>query len=118
MAEAKYQNTSPKKVKLSGNSRKEIIYKIIVTIILVTLWQMYAVKQNNALIMPKASDVFTQFISCITDQEVIYNISLTMGRVLKGFGWAMIIGIFLGFIMGLSSFMNSMLAGLDRKSVV
>lgn len=111
MAEVKYKNTNPLKARLSGNSKKEILYKIIVMIIILVLWEMYAIKQNNALIMPKASDVIKQFISCITDQEVIFNISLTMGRVLKGFGWAMIIGVSLGFIMGLSSFMNSMLSG-------
>lgn len=111
MAEVKYKNTNPLKARLSGNSKKEILYKIIVMVIILVLWEMYAIKQNNALIMPKASDVIKQFISCITDQEVIFNISLTMGRVLKGFGWAMIIGVSLGFIMGLSSFMNSMLSG-------
>lgn len=111
MAEVKYKNTNHLKARLSGNSKKEILYKIIVMIIILVLWEMYAIKQNNALIMPKASDVIKQFISCITDQEVIFNISLTMGRVLKGFGWAMIIGVSLGFIMGLSSFMNSMLSG-------
>lgn len=112
MANVKYQNPNPRKVKLSGNSKKEFVYKIVMTAAILVLWELYARTRNNALIMPKASAVIMQFFSCVTDKDVIFNISLTMGRVLKGFGWAMIIGVSLGLVMGMSQFVNNMLAGL------
>lgn len=112
MADVKSQNANPRKIKLSGNSKKEIIYKIIVTASILVLWELYAKTKANDLIMPKASAVLKQLLECFSDKEVIYNISLTMMRVLKGFSWAMIIGVSLGFVMGISKFMNNMLSGL------
>lgn len=112
MANVKYQNQNPRRIKFSGNSRKELIYKIIMFVIIFVVWELYATKRNNTLIMPKASAVIMQLISCFTDPDVIYNISLTMVRVLKGFIWAMLIGVSLGFVMGISKFMNRMMSGL------
>lgn len=111
MVEHKYENTNPKMMKLSGNTPKEIIYKAIILIVVLIVWELYAVKTNNTLIAPKASDTLKQFFMCVTDPKVITNIAITLGRVLKGFGWAMIIGVPLGLIMGLSDLANKLIGG-------
>lgn len=112
MEDAKYENVKAKRIKFSGNSKKEIIYKVTILAFLIIIWEIYATSKNNALIMPKASDTIKQFFLCVTDMEVILNIAITLGRVLKGFLWAMVIGVPLGFVMGISEFANKLIGGL------
>lgn len=112
MADVKVTNYTPRGVRFSGNGKKEIIYKIILLVVIAIAWQSYAVSKNNDLIMPKFTDTIMQFFNCVVDSKVLLNISITLVRVLKGFLWALIIGVPLGFMMGLSKVANGLIGGL------
>lgn len=112
MEEVELKNLNPRKIKFSGNSRKEFIYKIIILGIVAIVWESYAISTKNSLIMPKFTDTMNQLGIAVIDPKVILNISITMVRVLKGFMWSLVIGIPLGFIMGLSQVANRLISGL------
>lgn len=100
-------------VKVSANTKikdKKInkkfldaLYKIIVFVLIIGIWQVSAQKIGSSLLLPMPMDVFKEFITCVTDPEIVKNILITLQRVLKGFMYAMLFGLPLGLIMGFSS---------------
>lgn len=91
----KYQNSKNQKI-------KDFVHKFIMTSIVLGIWQMSAMHFDNALLMPYPMETLKAFIYCITDKETVINILITLQRVLKGFLYAMIFGLPLGFLMGFS----------------
>lgn len=100
-------------VKVSANTKikdKKInkkfldaLYKIIVFVLIIGIWQVSAQKIGSSLLLPMPMDVFKEFITCVTDPEIVKNILITLQRVLKGFMYALLFGLPLGLIMGFSS---------------
>lgn len=93
-------NKSVKKQKLNS---MDFIYRIMMLIAILTLWQVSAVKIGSSLLLPLPIDVFKGFITCITDPEVVKNVMITLQRVLKGFSYAMLFGLPIGLAMGVSN---------------
>lgn len=91
---------------------KEAIYKIALFIFLIIAWKVAANYYNNPLLLPSPEATFKRFIENVKNPEVIKNISITLGRVLKGFGWALLIGLPIGFIMGVSNLANKLIGGI------
>ena len=60
--------------------------------------------------MPKPIDVLQGFITCITDQEIVKNVFITLQRVLKGFSYALLFGLPIGLIMGFSTKIEGILS--------
>lgn len=81
----------------------DALYKILLFIVIIGIWQISAQRIGSSLLLPMPMDVFHGFITCITDPEIVKNVLITMQRVLKGFMYAMGFGLPLGLIMGLSS---------------
>lgn len=111
MAEIKNENSRPQRIKFSTEFLKGILYKFVIMAIVFVAWQLYATSKNNPLIMPKFTDTIKQFALCLTDSKVISNILITLLRVLKGFLWALVVGVPLGFLMGVSEFINKLIGG-------
>ena len=96
-------STNIKKNKKSNEKILSIVYKLILFVFILGLWQIGAKKIGSSLLLPMPIDVFHGFITCITDPEIVKNVLITMQRVLKGFMYAMLFGLPLGLIMGFSS---------------
>ncbi len=94
---------------LSKQNIKDFIYKFIMIIILLFIWQISAMHFDNGLLMPYPIDTLKAFIYCITDKETVINILITLQRVLKGFVYAMLFGLPIGFLMGFSKLAQKLL---------
>lgn len=93
-------------------TNKDFIYKILLFSFLLVLWQGLSMYYNSPLLLPTPLATFNKFISNFKNMEVITNISITLIRVLKGFAWAMIIGVPIGLVMGLSTLANKLIGGI------
>jgi ABC-type nitrate/sulfonate/bicarbonate transport system permease component len=93
------------KIKDKKINRKflDVFYKIIVFVLIIGIWQVSAQKIGSSLLLPMPMDVFREFITCVTDPEIVKNILITLQRVLKGFMYALLFGLPIGLIMGFSS---------------
>lgn len=80
----------------------DTLYKLFVFAIIIVIWQIGAKRINSSLLLPMPKDVAKGFIQCITDPEIVKNVMITMSRVLKGFAYAMALGLPLGIVMGFS----------------
>lgn len=85
-----------------GGKVVETGYRILVILAIVLAWYLGAKRINSSLLLPMPKDVAHGFIQCITDPEIVKNVMITMGRVLRGFMYALIFGLPLGIIMGFS----------------
>lgn len=91
---------------------KELLYKIALFVVIIIAWQVAANYYDSALLLPTPKATFDRFVENIQNKEVITNISITLSRVLRGFVWALIIGLPLGFLMGLSKLANKLIGGI------
>lgn len=102
----KYSDMTKKK------SRQEHIYRSLMFIALIGIWQMLAMKIGIPLLLPTPLRTLKAFIHCLTSAEIMGNMGITLIRVLKGFMYAMVIGVPIGFIMGFSEMVEKVLSGL------
>lgn len=79
---------------------KKIIYRVLSFMLVVFLWHLLAKHYNQSLILPAPELVFEKLWDDIRDVEVLRNLMITLGRVLKGFSFAFVIGVTFGFLMG------------------
>jgi len=103
-----------KRMKLSVSDKfsiKELIYKLVMLLFVLILWQLAANHYNNSLLLPTPKSTIIAFFQCITDIEVITNISITMTRVLKGFLYALLFGVPIGFLMGAFKVFENLIGG-------
>lgn len=99
--EVKVSTTKP--IKVSKKRSLDFIYRILLLIFIIGLWQVSAVNIGSSLLLPMPVDVFKGFITCITDPEIVKNVFITLQRVLKGFFYAMAFGLPIGLMMGFSN---------------
>lgn len=107
--EARTYNSKIKHKNLNNQNIKDFIYKLIMAISLLSIWQISAMHFDNGLLMPYPIDTLKAFIYCITDKETVINILITLQRVLKGFVYAMLFGLPIGFLMGFSKLAQKLL---------
>jgi len=91
---------------------KERIYRLLVFVALIGLWQYLATKIGVPLLLPSPKATGLALIKSATDMTVLVNLSITMHRVMKGFLVALLVGVPLGYIMGLSQTAEKMLSGI------
>lgn len=92
-----------KKTKKSNLRPLDFVYRIILVLLIIGIWQVSATNIGSSLLLPMPLDVLKGFITCITDPEIVTNVFITLQRVLKGFMYAMMIGLPLGILMGFSN---------------
>ncbi|MDR1773401.1 MAG: ABC transporter permease [Clostridioides sp.] len=85
-----------------SNNFMDTLYRIIVIIAIIALWQVTAIRLGSPLLLPEPLEVFKGLVICVTDIEILKNLGITLQRVLKGFGFAFLIGIPIGILMGFS----------------
>lgn len=79
-------------------------YYILIPLILLCLWQaISSLKLISLLFVAPPYDVFVHLVNSFADGSMLGDIVSTLYRVLVGFGFAVIIGVPLGLIMGYSS---------------
>ncbi len=76
--------------------------KIITVIIMMLLWQMASLMIQKEVILPFPGDVLFRMLTYVSEKQFYVAVGLTLIRVLSSFFLAMIIGIFLGIVSGLS----------------
>lgn len=96
-------NTGLTKKKNINKKLLDILYKVILFLLIIAIWQIGAKKIGSSLLLPMPMDVFKGFITCITDPEIVKNVLITLQRVLKGFMYAMLFGLPIGLLMGFSA---------------
>lgn len=70
--------------------------------IVFVIWQIAAWRYNSDLLMPQPIDAMKALGRALIDPEVLYNLGITIKRVLIGFAVAMAIGVPVGYLMGYS----------------
>lgn len=107
-----YRGTKKMKlVNVEKDRLKDLLYKVLMFLVLIAIWQLTAMHFDIALIMPYPLVTFKSLFECMTDVEIIKNILITMDRVLRGFMWALFIGAPLGFLMGAFPFVQKLIGG-------
>lgn len=116
MAQMEYKsctyNSANKLNKLKSKNTKDIFYKILMGLVLIGIWQLTAMHYDKQIILPYPKETAIALIKCITSVEIVTNILITLGRVLKGFLWALVLGLPLGFMMGSFTMANKLIGGL------
>ena len=102
-------------IKVSGNKldkkkKLEILYRLTFLIVIILLWQYTATSLGSELLLPMPKAVIKGFISCFTEPDILTGLFITLGRVLKGFFWALAFGLPLGFMMGFSKTVENVIS--------
>lgn len=105
----RYRIMLTQKVKLSRNDR---IFQILTYAALLGVWELVAKQIDLPLIWPSVIDILRGLVESVTDVKIMTNLSITMSRVLKGWAIAMVFGIPVGIIMGLSKKFNAAFGGI------
>lgn len=89
---------------------KSVLYGleyIIVPVILLTIWVILEKRGSlNTVIMPAPSKILSTFLTMLKSGMLLNNLLVSLGRVLKGYFIAAILGIVLGILIGLSKHLN------------
>ena len=97
--------------KLNKEKIAHTFYKILMYLVLISVWLGLSKYYNNELLLPSPVKVMEAFFANITSIEVISNLMLTLKRVLEGFLYALIIGLPLGFIIGYFKIAEKLIGG-------
>lgn len=84
-------------------------YRIITILLLLALWQGFALSIDKAVILPLPFNVFKQMIDLASSKSFYVAILATLIRVFISFLLALVLGTFLGIISGLSKKINNYL---------
>ncbi|GHT01284.1 taurine ABC transporter permease [Synergistales bacterium] len=111
----KVTNQIPKNISLSEltGEQRGLLNKILSPVIslsaFVGFWYLMSLHYNSQLLLPTPRSTFTAFVLFFKTPDVWKNLLLTLERVLKGFSCAMIIGVPVGLLMGVSKTATRML---------
>lgn len=97
---------------LKNGNIKDMFYKLLVVVGIIVVWHIAAVRIGTSLLLPYPLDIGKAIVSSATDIKILTNLFITMQRVLKGFLAALLIGLPLGYIMGLSEMAEKLLGGI------
>lgn len=87
---------------LGSAQNKQVLYRLLMLLLVLGIWQLAANHYHNNLLLPSPRKTIVTFVSTVQDPEVLKNLFITLGRVLRGFFCALLIGLPLGFLMGYS----------------
>ena len=79
-------------------------------ILLLFIWEMVAIYLNSST-LPSITQILKTLINEINDGEIFYHLAITLYRVFVSFLIAMLIGTFIGIIMGNSKKIDAILDG-------
>lgn len=91
---------------------KHTIARLLTYGTLILVWQLLATYIDIPLVLPAPIDTLRAFIDSVIDIKVMSNVGITLMRVLKGWGLALVFGIPIGIAMGLSPIFDSVLGGI------
>ena len=97
---------------MEKKTKSKIFYlgeNIILVIIIVIVW--YIITENgsvNSILLPSPKKTGSTLIKKIVDGSLIAEIEISVLRVLKGYLCAVIVGVFLGVIIGMSEHIHRM----------
>lgn len=82
---------------------KNILLSILIPVVVVLFWY-YATNYTevSGSILPKISKVGTAFEDLVQKGQLQQDLSVSIGRVIKGYGVSIILGVLLGTFMGMS----------------
>lgn len=85
------------------NKVKSTLLSLLIPIVVVIGWY-YATNftEISGSILPKISKVFVAFQDLIQKGQLQKDLSVSIGRVLRGYGASILLGLFLGTTMGMS----------------
>lgn len=66
------------------------------------VWQIVAMRYDAEIILPYPAATLRALAAAVVDPETLINLGITIGRVLTGFVYALLIGVPLGMAMGAS----------------
>ena len=79
-------------------------------ILLLFMWEMVAIYLNSST-LPSITQILKTLINEINDGEIFYHLAITLYRVFVSFLIAMLIGTFIGIIMGNNKKIDAILDG-------
>ncbi|WP_313755575.1 hypothetical protein [Tissierella sp.] len=93
-----------------SNSLKRTLISLVVPVILICIWTIFANKIDNPIILPKLSQVLSNFIHATDDfiglGSLPKNISVSIIRVMLGYLVGTIVALPLGIFMGYKEKIN------------
>ena len=92
---------------------KKIIFPWIIPLIVLVVW-IYVTQYGtvSASLLPRVGSVGEAFKSQIENGQLIQDLGVSIGRGVKGYGISIILGIFLGTLMGMSKSMWHLFHGV------
>lgn len=92
---------------------KNIFYAVFLPVLLLILWEWAAdTGRINGNVIPPPSRLAATFVQLVTSGKLAQGLLISFQRVLIGFLIASVVGIVLGFLMGLFIPVNKMLSSL------
>lgn len=89
---------------------KDILTGLLVPILIIALWWYVTTYTSTPqTILPKISDVWQQLKVMLKEGSLQTDLSISLGRVVKGYMVSVVLGIFVGTLMGMSKTVEKLL---------
>ena len=96
-----------------ADAGKNIFYAIFLPVVILILWEWAAdTGKINGNVIPPPSKLAETFVQLVTSGKLGQGLLISFQRVIVGFLITSVIGIVLGFLMGLFVPVNKMLSSL------
>ena len=108
---------NPKKAafySISGFVNKGLgIFNYIALPVIIVIFWISATKNElfPPVILPSIAMVFTSLISQISSGQIFQDVLISLSRVMQGYGIGLILGVFMGTLMGISGSTNKFFSG-------
>jgi ABC-type nitrate/sulfonate/bicarbonate transport system permease component len=98
----KYANRFMRLAGAAVPGRRKLLFRSLTFGAFLAVWQLAAVHTASELLLPEPLKVAEALAAAVIDPAVLYNLALTLRRVLLGLGIALALGMGLGLAMGAS----------------
>ncbi|MCL2170383.1 MAG: ABC transporter permease [Defluviitaleaceae bacterium] len=98
-------------LRLLRRSKGTFIF-ILGMVVVGIVWHFLALHIDRTIILPNFAETMRVFISLWTDEVVMTGLLITLERIFRGFGIAVLIGLPLGLLMGYSKTIRDALSPL------
>lgn len=99
---------------ISGFVNKGLgIFNYIALPVIIVIFWISATKNElfPPVILPSIAMVFTSLISQISSGQIFQDVLISLSRVMQGYGIGLILGVFMGTLMGISGSTNKFFSG-------
>ena len=99
---------------ISGFVNKGLgIFNYIALPVIIVIFWISATKNElfSPVILPSIAMVFTSLISQISSGQIFQDVLISLSRVMQGYGIGLILGVFMGTLMGISGSTNKFFSG-------